>query len=179
MSKQNSINYFQSLNELLAKQIAHLNKFSLSEIKEAKGKEWSALMVLEHLMMVEKKSLGYVKYKIGQGTKFKKAGFKAKYNSWMMGKVYRSKRKFNAPENVTPEATYDSVEALKLDYMKVREDLLAFLNELKPEQYNLLIYKHPLFGKLTIEQMLQFFEGHALRHDNQLKRITSGYTQGA
>ena len=92
-----------------------------------------------------------------------------------MKKAYRSSRKFNAPDGVVPKGEYSSLDSLKTDFMAFRKSLLDFLQDMEGEKYDLVMYKHPFFGRLTLLQMLEFFEGHALRHGKQIDKIIAEF----
>jgi len=165
----------QLLNKLLSDQVQKLKVFDINQLTAGVHPGWSVLEVLEHLMKAEKASLGYLNYKLSQGATFKKAGLRQKYNGFIMKRAYNSIFKFTAPEGVVPKGEYDSLDELIQDFMALRKELLDFIQNRQEEAFSLVMYKHPYFGRLTLFQMLVFFEGHFMRHSKQIDRIIGNF----
>ena len=56
--------------------------------------------------------------------------------------------------------------------MEQWENIRIGIIENLPDGYEkMLIYRHPLAGRLTLFQMLTFFKTHISRHENQIERL--------
>ncbi len=136
------------------------------------GHSWSVLQVMHHLMLAEDLSAKYV---------YKKLSFKPelKNKSWLTGwRVFKLKTynmlpiKLKAPRNVSRENLPDhtSLEETRQQWLAQRAQLKRYLETLPDELFEKEIYKHPLAGKLGLDGMLWFFEGHFDRHLVQINR---------
>jgi hypothetical protein len=172
-NKQKALTQLDKIEKQLADLLSSMEKEKTVDLLyHEKEADWSSLQVLKHIELVEAISLKYIKYKVKQGSKFKKAGLKQVYASWIMQKAYKSSKKFTAPEGrgLVPEREgLDYVEIVK-SFKQHRVALKQFLTELNEKYYNYAVYKHPLFGRLTLLQMLTFFYGHMERHEKQINR---------
>jgi len=171
MTKKKTLELFHELNKQLASTFDRIQSLDEKQLFENKGDEWSVMDIMEHLFKVEDRSLNYLLYKMEQGSSFKKVGMRQRYNVWIMQKAYNSNRKFTAPDGVKPDSSYISVEDLKTDFLAVRKRLYTFLNERTESEYRLAMYKTAFFGRISLFQMLVFFDGHYKRHMRQLDRV--------
>lgn len=132
---------------------------------------WSAIQVLHHLAQSERSSLLYVKKKLKAGDAIPDRRPLTKVRSealnWSMAYPFKIK----APKTLKPPENTYSLAEMKRIWNAIRKDLTKFLLEY-PEQYSTkAIYKHPIFGRVTLDQMLMFFRAHQARHHRQINRI--------
>jgi hypothetical protein len=171
MTKEKTLELFQDLNKQLATAFERIQSLDNHQLIQKEGEEWSIMEIMEHLYKVEDRSLNYLLYKMEQGSDFKKVGMRQRYNVWIMQKAYNSNRKFTAPDGVKPDSSYKDVDELKTDFLAVRKRLYDFLNERTESEYRLAMYKTAFFGRISLYQMLVFFDGHFKRHMRQLERV--------
>ncbi|MEM9886571.1 MAG: DinB family protein [Bacteroidota bacterium] len=138
--------------------------------KKPTEEAWSVFQVMHHLILTERASLQYVKKKLSFNPPLKKAGIGAKFRSVLVNTYLQSPIKRKAPEQFAgdylPDHTtfWEVVKAWKTD----REELRNYLSELPKDLFYKEVFKHPFVGRLTLGQMLSFFQKHYERHHRQI-----------
>lgn len=162
-----------ALNLSLRDLLTDLEGYSEDTLNKApKEGAWSVFQIMNHLILAERKSIQYVQKKLSFDPKLKSAGITSKMSSLLVNTYLSSPMKVKAPEmisgdNLPSHSTFWEVtKAWKTD----REALQKYLNELPEELFKKEIYKHPLGGRLSLEQMLSFFQKHYARHHKQIYR---------
>jgi len=152
----------------------------LNEIKEVSKEKlnshppgkWSANQVLAHLITAEQLSIGYVKKKF-QG--INDASDTGLLEELKMVTLYFSQRlpfKFKAPKVVVENTpAFEGIEQIEAAWNKTRADLKELLNQFEDTQLSRKVYKHPVAGKLNIQQTLKFFGEHIIHHQPQIKKL--------
>lgn len=156
-----------------------LNKYSDDDLNwKPESDQWSVLQVMVHLMIAESGSQAYVEKKLSSGhTHLSNAGILAGGRKYLMNCILRFPFKIKAPTSVSGEnlpersSFWDVVKQWK----KQREDLRIYLASLPDEALAKEIYKHPVAGRMSINGMLSFFEGHFKRHRKQIDRVLQNY----
>jgi hypothetical protein len=130
---------------------------------------WSALEIMQHLIMVEKMSLAYLKKK-NQAASLPPAGLMNGVKRLLIKYYARIPFKVKAPSMVDvplpPGSTYDS---LMMEWKDIRSQTQVFIASLSSERRSSLIYRHVIFGMVSIDLMLLFIHEHFNRHFGQLK----------
>ncbi len=134
--------------------------------------EWSANQVIEHLLIAEGGTLGYMKKKTSGGWDTLE---EHNMESAAAGKALVSRlsgeSKLKAP-SVLPEPTNQiNNDELKVRWKELRIELDIFLREIKPEYYNKLLFRQPAAGMLNIQDTMRFMIAHVHHHSSQLDRI--------
>ncbi len=145
--------------------------------KKKDEKTWSPLQVMHHLILAEGGSLQYVKKKMSFNPAYEKAGIKTGFRSILLKTYMAAPIKVKAPDfigdaSLPIESTF--WETVKV-WNKQREELRIFLDEFPDDLLNKEVYKHAFAGRLTIKQMLHFFDIHFLRHRKQIRRTIKDY----
>jgi len=134
--------------------------------------KWSANQVLAHIITAEQLSIGYVKKKF-QG--INDASDTGLVEELKMGALYISQRlpfKFKAPRVVVENTPhFEGIEQIEAAWNKTRSDLKELLNQFDDSQLSRKVYKHPVAGKLNIQQTLKFFSEHIIHHQPQIKKL--------
>lgn len=129
------------------------------------GRDWSAVQHLEHVRMAEAISLDSLKSKRAEYGNFEKAGLKNSLRSLALKVALRSGKKFKAPvsklENVDNEKSLDQLFG---EYRDGRKALREFITTFPEEHRSKAIFKHPVIGRISVKQMLAFFEDHFDHH---------------
>lgn len=134
---------------------------------------WSVAEVIQHLIVVEEKSLGYVKKKASYTETFKKAGLGNGARKAALKFFLYSPLKFKAPK-VVDESHFDpdaDMEDLMEKWRKVRLEMMNFLEEIPEEYLDKLIFRHAIAGRMTLDAMLLFIRDHFRRHRKQIDRV--------
>lgn len=135
---------------------------------------WSALQTMGHVLLSEKLSLNYVQKKLSFNPQLEKAGLKAFMRSILLKFYLGSPLKFKAPKGVQSEdlPAFCNLTELTARWKADRQSLMKFFDEVDNNILDRELYRHPIVGRLTLLQMLNFFEGHFERHRRQiLKRL--------
>jgi hypothetical protein len=133
---------------------------------------WSANQNLEHLLSAEKSSYSYLTKKLSSGTSgIPKAGFKSWGRRLMLRVAFALPTlKFKAPPSLGELPETSDFQDLKKRFANQRAELKNLLDSLPNETLEGEVWKHAVAGKMSIAQMLDFFEDHFDRHEQQLKR---------
>jgi hypothetical protein len=133
---------------------------------------WSANQNLEHLLSAEKSSLSYLTKKLSSGASgIPKAGFKSWGRRFLLRLAFALPTlKFKAPPSLGELPETSDFKDLKTRFANQRAELKVFLDTLPNEALEGEVWKHAAAGKMSIAQMLDFFEDHFDRHEQQLKR---------
>lgn len=159
------------LNEQLEKLLSLLSAYTTEQLQEKPTPEsWSAIQVIQHVMLAEQLSVGYVRKKMQfpQGLK------KSSLENWIRLQLLRffmnAPLKFKAPAIVAEPKFSNDVDfgILAEKWRAIRTDLRKLLDEFPPELEGTNIYKHAMAGRLSLNGMLEFFEGHFSRHRKQI-----------
>ncbi len=134
---------------------------------------WSVLQVMYHMVLVEEHSMMYVKKKLSFGKEIPDAGFKGYFRGIYLRNVFKIPFKIEAPIAVNESNMPEEIrfwEVLK-KWKDSRAELEDFLNNVPDDLLKAELFKHPLVGKMTLKNMLYFFELHFKRHRKQLNKV--------
>ncbi|MFY0606280.1 MAG: DinB family protein [Cyclobacteriaceae bacterium] len=153
---------------MLWKKLQTLDESKLGE--QPDNKSWSIIQVLDHLVFSESASVNYSKKKLLAGDALKKPTFFHTQRMGFYNIILLSHFKIKAPAVVSAPSNTKSFAEAKADFENSRVQLKQFLEDF-PEQYmDRAVYRHPLAGRITVLQMLKFFEAHFIHHTYQIDR---------
>ena len=134
---------------------------------------WSALQVMNHLILAEEGSLKYVKKKLSFDPKLEKAGFFSAWRIFLLDFFFKLPFKYKAPPGVGNDAlpAESDFKEVSERWRSGRKALREYLDSLSPDLLKMSIYKHPFAGRMSLEGMVQFFDGHFERHRKQIVRV--------
>jgi hypothetical protein len=134
--------------------------------------QWSALQNMHHLMISEQLSERYVRKKLSFNTPIPNAGIAGAVRIFLLNFYLHLPFKFKAPKIVGDEALPDNttLEETLSAWRANRQSLRELLAGLPDGHIRKALYKHPFAGKLSLAEMLYFFEFHFRRHRNQIRR---------
>ncbi|MCB0598489.1 MAG: DinB family protein [Lewinellaceae bacterium] len=134
---------------------------------------WSALQVMHHLLLAEEGSVKYVKKKLSFNPELEPAGFSSAWRAFLLNFYFLLPLKFKAPPGVG-----DDVLPAQSDFKEVSDRWLAsrkalreYMEGLSPDLFQKSIYRHPFAGRMSLEGMVRFFDGHFERHRKQIERV--------
>lgn len=135
--------------------------------------KWSIAQVLSHLIASEHLSVNYLNKKMQGIEDIPNTGVKEEF---VMAALIVSQRlpflKFKAPSVVADNThVYQTTEQLTEAWNKGRAELKEVLSRFQDNQLQRKIYKHPIAGKLNIQQALRFFQEHIIHHTPQIKKL--------
>lgn len=159
--------------EDLLNQLAPLGDDLLNK-KPADG-GWSAIQTLHHLILVEENSMAYIHKKLSFHPKLEKAGIRSMLQSFLLQISLWSPFKFKAPKAAAAERIPDS--ALLADtrarWERIRHEWTVFLENMPVDLSEKAVYNHPIAGRLSWIQMINFMRAHFERHRGQVLRAVS------
>ena len=134
-------------------------------------KKWSVLQVCYHLIRSEELSLVYLQKKISYDTHIQPAGIGSVIRSALLYWALRLPFKLPAPKRVAEFPGDLQWPQLKTQWIQIRNGIKAVIENL-PEGYDKkLVYRHPFSGRMTLYQMLTFFDAHIHRHEKQIELL--------
>jgi uncharacterized damage-inducible protein DinB len=148
---------------------AKLDKIPPSVLdKKPAPDKWSVNQTMLHLIDAEAASLQYIQKKMSFGTSaIPKAGFRAAWRRFLLRIIFWLPLKFKAPAHLaSPPDTLDYAE-LRQQWATQRADYQRLLASLDEKLIGAELWKHAIAGKMSIVQMLDFFEDHFDRHRGQ------------
>jgi hypothetical protein len=158
------------LDEALRVLFTELDNYSESKLNQKPNpKGWSVFQVMHHLIRAEGYSLKYVQKKLSHNPTLTNAGILTQLRVTMAILYNHFPFKIKAPEAVAeglPELS-SFWETAKI-WKSQRQELRNYLNEMPEDLFKKEIYKHPIFGRMTISGMIIFFEKHFERHQRQI-----------
>ena len=158
----------QDLNRLLE----GIREYSDDHLNRSPGEgKWSALQVMQHLMLAEKMSLQSVQYNLGRTPRELSAtGLISGFRSAALGLFLDLPFSIKAPD-VVADAQFPSTStfwAVAREYRQVRIALRQLLAEIPDDYHNKQLFRHPLAGGMGPAGMLHFFDRHFVRHKKQI-----------
>jgi hypothetical protein len=173
MNQDSLFQIIDQLDKKLEDLINQVSKYDYAAFNRKPDPEtWSPFQVMHHVMLSEKKSLGYVKKKLGYDPILPPAGFAALLRSRLLNFCIKAPIKFNAPSGVgteilPPEGTLDE---LTQTWNRDRKALRHYMENLEEKWLDKAVFKHPYAGRISAEQMLRFFQAHFTWHAKQVLR---------
>ncbi len=167
---------FNEIDEELRALFESLKYFSDAQLNRSPSDgKWSILQNMHHLLLGEGFAHQYLTKKLSFNPEFKKSGIGNWFRSRALGFYMKTGIKRKAPEQVNtdllPSDTkfWETVKKWKEQRMQLKQ----FLEGLDPDLFNKQVYKHPFVGKLSLYQMLQFFQLHFRRHKKAIDKISN------
>ncbi|MEQ9402987.1 MAG: DinB family protein [Cyclobacteriaceae bacterium] len=168
--KESIENRFQKLIEETDLVFRDLQGIEESDLKK-KGKGWSIIQVLSHLNMSEGLSLQYMNKKVQAGKEMQEVNFINNFKMWVVCGFLGTGLKWKAPSYISnPEGNYTLDEIRKI-WEATRSEIRNFIEQYPEELLNHAVYKHPMAGRLSLEQAVDSFVYHQRHHVYQLRRI--------
>lgn len=167
--KSKLLQSFDTLEKVRRQKIEQLSQLDPAKLKKnpALG-GWSTAQVFQHLYTAERASLAYLNKKI-QSDELPPAGLKSHYRMLLLHVMLSGILRFKAPKGVGDPENQDFDHTV-VQWDQVRKDLRKFLEEAPDEKLERALYKHPVVGRLTMQQTLTFFRVHMLHHWKQVDR---------
>ncbi len=134
---------------------------------------WNALEAINHIYLGEKLSLQYVRHKLTKPETISKSRPDAWIRTLALKWVLYSPFKFKSPPqiNMRSDQPVLALPELKDAWKVLRADLRHILEQHEIPLRHKLPYKQPYAGRMTLNQMMVFFEDHLVHHTRQIRRI--------
>lgn len=139
---------------------------------------WSVSEILEHLSLVERRFAAIIALRISEA---RAAGLGPEQNPraalppnlQLMLRDRASRR--NAPDAVQPSGGVDHVAGW-IELERIRAELRRTVAEADGLALSTVTHQHPVFGTLSIYQLMDFIAGHEMRHAGQIAGIADALT---
>jgi uncharacterized damage-inducible protein DinB len=155
-------------SELLAR-LAAFDSAALNRKPAAGG--WSTVQVLAHVILAERLSLEYLQKKIQRPESIPRSGVISALKSGALAVFLRLPFKVSAPVRSADVPDTAELSDLEREWDEVRNGLRTFVGDLPAELAGRAIYRHPVAGRLSLEQTLRFLIEHLSRHTRQIDRL--------
>jgi uncharacterized damage-inducible protein DinB len=164
-----SFEVLESNRKQLLSEVASLPPEQLHQ--KPSPENWSTIQIINHLIMAEQGSLAYIQKKILTKENLQQAGWKSKWRLFVLKLALLMPIKYKAPK-ILPDPENDTpiVDCIQ-KWDGIRSDLRNLLNDLPEPMFTLEIFKHPVAGKMNMNQAIEFMNVHMTRHHQQIKSI--------
>lgn len=167
------------LEEAKTNFIELLEEYSRAERAKLPVSGWSMLQVMEHVLISEQGALEYLKKKT-----------KAPYSeipmhdpnaskSNLLKEAMLSEKKWQAPEGLPDPTGSQSFENMQIYWDNLRVKLFELIDGLDANYHNRLVFKHPVVGRLSLVETLEFMTHHIIHHTYQIKRNAEMFREEA
>jgi uncharacterized damage-inducible protein DinB len=149
---------------------------SIPEVKyrhQPNPQSWSVAQASNHLYLSEKLSLAYLRKKLSYPDTIPRFHIKSWWGMFVYKIILTTIIKAKAPKQINMWENQEVLLAEQLDqkWSELRIELFDFIREQFPQFRNHLVYNHPFAGRLSMRQMLIFFNDHIHHHTKQIQRI--------
>lgn len=135
---------------------------------------WTPLQTLHHLYLVERSSVDYLLYKFGEEEEPPAANLRSRLNGTLILAAFASPKKFKSPPSMDSRNVVSSrsltLESVSYDLRMLRNELEDLLKTAPASWHKAAVYHHPVVGRMSLKDMLAFFNSHQTRHIRQIKR---------
>ena len=161
---------FESLNNLLDRVLTFAGNLPEAKLHQSPEGAWSAAQIIFHLKETERLSLGMLHKQIQKpASEIEKGGIKSSIRSFMLSRALRNyKTKFRAPAVLGDIPAKPNFTEVRKEYLEVRRQLGSLLEQFDKEMVKRAYFKHPVAGRITILQTLEFLKDHLERHEDQM-----------
>lgn len=132
---------------------------------------WSILQVVSHLVEAETGTLGYMRKKSAPATQLPRAGVSCEIRSLLLTAALRSPFRFRVPKPIAQNPELHSRDESLEQWHRVRSEWRFFLGEFPQPLENRQIFRHPVAGRMNLDQTLRFLRDHLEHHLRQVERI--------
>jgi hypothetical protein len=163
---------YQQMEASRQKLFSELKNYSQDVInKKPAPDKWSVAEVLQHLIVSEEASLNYIRKKTANASPSKKSGLSAKIKYALLQIAFNIPVKYKAPKIIVPQAT-GNIQLNELDnkWRQIRSETIAIIEKLSDNDFENELWLHPVTGKMSLMQMVDFLTMHFQRHERQIKQ---------
>jgi hypothetical protein len=163
----------QLLNAATEGMLRRLEKFSAIKLRQDES-SWNPSEVIQHLTISEKGILGYIRKKTLSGwLSLEEANEDTEARGKILLERLASAEKYPAPEFIAkPQKDILLKDAVR-EWLQHREELTAYFETAPNESLNLLVFRQPAAGMLTLIQTVHFIAAHIRHHYCQIDSYTA------
>ena len=138
--------------------------------KKPDGQSWALREISHHLMLVESGIFDAIQKNLSDPSSPKQAGVRSQLSLWLIKRLLNGVFRFKVPvKRVLPreDVRFDEVRSAWQDLHARWPVVIENLNE---DLLNSKVFKHPVFGWLSLSQTIQFLISHTDHHLAQVER---------
>ena len=134
---------------------------------------WSIGQVANHLYWSERNSLAYMKKKLSYPDSVPLYHPKSWLGTMLIKLVFLTGYKVKAPVSIDMWKIEEVLNPVDLEkkWNDLRVEIKAFYEENEPRFRKYLAFRHPFAGRMTMLQVLIFWNDHMRHHMKQVRRI--------
>lgn len=134
---------------------------------------WSVGQIANHLYLSERLSLAYLKKKLSYPDTILPYHIKSHWALFMVNFILWSPFKVKAPSgiNMWEDKEVLPPDELEAKWNSIRKELTTIISDNQPGFKHHLVFNHPFGGRMTMRQMLIFFNHHIAHHVRQIHRV--------
>lgn len=171
-------NQFELLEQKRIQLIARLQTISPEQyLTNITPTSWSPAQIAHHIFLSETLSHRYLQKKLTYPHSLQPAGlFSRTKNSWIKF-IFFTRLKIKAPAtiDVWQKEVHSTPEQLNAKWIEERQALISFLETQYPLYGDMLAFRHPFAGRMTMYQMMVFLNDHMAHHMKQIDRIVKRF----
>jgi hypothetical protein len=136
---------------------------------------WSVAQAANHIFLSEQLSTAYIRKKLSYPDTLLPFQLKSWGGVYLIKLVLWTGYKRKAPVNINmwEQQTILSQADLDQQWSNLRADLITLIEKHQEAFGSHMVYRHPFAGRMTMHQMLIFFNDHMAHHMKQINRIVS------
>ncbi|MCC6599484.1 MAG: DinB family protein [Crocinitomicaceae bacterium] len=152
--------------------LSMIDNWSTEQLEFHESGSWSALQVMEHIIISERGTLHYMKKKTSGGwqniplAEDEHGAAGRKLNARLV-----STERFKAPSVLPDPVSSLSRDFMMFDWQSVRDELRFFIYSLDESFYHRQIFRQPIAGPVNLFQTMELLANHIQHHTYQLERI--------
>lgn len=135
---------------------------------------WTPLQTLHHIYLVERASVDYLLFKYAQEEEPPALDIRSRLNGKVLLAAFASPKKFKSPPAVDSRNVISSkslsLESISYDLKMTRNELEDLLRTAPESWHTAAAFNHSVVGRMSLGDMLRFFQSHQTRHFRQIKR---------
>ncbi len=136
---------------------------------------WSVAQAANHIFLSEQLSTAYIRKKLSYPDTLLPFQLKSWGGVYLIKLVLWTGYKRKAPVNINmwEQQLILSQEDLEQQWRALRADTITLIENHQEDFGSHMVYRHPFAGRMTMHQMLIFFNDHMAHHMKQINRIIS------
>lgn len=152
----------------------------LQYIQQPHPGAWSVAQVINHVYLSEFLSLGYIRKKLSYPDQVPPYHPKAWLGTLLIKIVFALRIKVKAPAIIDMNTKPDvmPIDELAEKWKALRSETQAFIEANDAQFGKHLAFRHLFAGRMTMYQMLIFFNDHLRHHHRQVRRVIHDVTKG-
>ncbi len=163
---------FERLEEDKSRLLRRTEGLDDAKLNQSPGEnQWSVIQVFCHLMRAEELSLDYIQKKIKDRSRLQKAGLGSALRSAALALFLRSPLRFKAPARSAEVPEAQDLPTTVSEWDRVRAEWRAMIAAFPVEIQDQAVFRHPVAGRMSLQQALRFMEEHIRHHAKQIDRI--------